>query len=170
MPSARRSRKSAAAIHPRVFRQRVRVASSQRWRFEPRSGCSSEVAPRRAGIVRVRVEVDFPACGAASATRHAISDDEEDPYFGEASFFFKGSGWRRSQASCGTDRLVPHRLQTQMSTLPVRTANTISFDKQTGQRAISSHGSGGSCFAMTRHYQCSPSPPYGKHRRDYRRS
>ena len=59
---------------PRVFRQRVLVASSHRWRFEPRSGCRLEVAARRADTGRVRAEVDFPACGAAAATRHAISD------------------------------------------------------------------------------------------------
>ena len=62
-----------AAIPPRVFRHRVRVASRQLGRFEPRSGCRHEPAIRRAGSVRVRAEVDFPACGAATATRHAVS-------------------------------------------------------------------------------------------------
>jgi hypothetical protein len=77
-----------------------------------------------------------------------------DCHFGGASFFFSGGDdWRRSQASSGTDRLVPQRLQTQMSTLPVRTANTNSFDKQTGQRGIISQGSGGSRFDITRQYQ-----------------
>src|SRR5262245_48316202 len=48
MPSSLRSRKSAAAIHPRVFRHRVRVASSDHGHFEPRSGCSRDVATTRA--------------------------------------------------------------------------------------------------------------------------
>jgi hypothetical protein len=53
-----------------------------------------------------------------------------------------------SHASWGTERLVPHRVQTQMSTLPVRTAKIISGNKQTGHCEMSSHGSGGSGFAM----------------------
>lgn len=85
-------------------------------------------------------------------------------HFGGTSFLFSGGGdSRMSQASCGTDRLVPQRLQTQMSTFPVRTAKTISFDKQTGQRGINSHGSGGSPFVITRQYQGSKRQAYGKH-------
>jgi len=61
------------AIRPRVFRHRVLVEASQRQHFEPRSGCRRESAARRAGIDRVQGEDDFPACGVATATRHAIS-------------------------------------------------------------------------------------------------
>src|SRR5829696_377326 len=48
MPSSPRSRKSAAAIHPRVFAPRVRVVSSHHGHFEPRNGCGHEEAARRA--------------------------------------------------------------------------------------------------------------------------
>jgi hypothetical protein len=50
-----------------------------------------------------------------------------------------------------------------MSTFPVRTAKTISFDKQTGQFGINSHGSGGSRLAITRQYQVFDEEAYGKH-------
>ena len=61
------------AIPPRVFRHRVRVVSNQLGQFEPRSGCRHESAARRAGVRQSMSEDDFPACGAATATRHAIS-------------------------------------------------------------------------------------------------
>jgi hypothetical protein len=61
------------AIHPRVFRHRVRVASSQLGQFEPRSGRRYVAATTRAGVGRIRDGADFPACGVAAATRHGIS-------------------------------------------------------------------------------------------------
>jgi putative MATE family efflux protein len=65
--------KSAAAIPPRVFRHRVRVASNHLGQFEPRSGCRHESATRRTGTGRVQAEVDFPACGGAAAARYVRS-------------------------------------------------------------------------------------------------
>jgi hypothetical protein len=44
------------AIPPRVFRYRVLVASRQRRRLEPRSGCSCESPARRAGIDREKAK------------------------------------------------------------------------------------------------------------------
>jgi len=69
-PNSPRSRRSTAAIPPRVFRHRVLVASSQRKRFEPRSGCRHALAARRAGIVSVRDGGRFP--GMWSRGRDAV--------------------------------------------------------------------------------------------------
>ena len=103
-------RKSAAAIPPRVFRQRVRVASNQRRRFEPRSGCRREMTARRTGIVRVRAEVDFPACGAASAARHAISDSRNEGRLPPSRYALRRQGRRPLLNSIGPPEGGPYLL------------------------------------------------------------
>ena len=62
MPSAPRSRKLAERFLPRVFRQRVLVATAYHRQFEPRRGCRRELATTRANCVRVRDAANFPAC------------------------------------------------------------------------------------------------------------
>ena len=57
----RRKPEIGGAIQPRVFRDRVRVASNQLGHFEPRSGRRYEAATTRAGVERVRDGADFPA-------------------------------------------------------------------------------------------------------------
>ena len=66
------SRKSSVAIHPRVFRASRSGCVELAQGFEPRSGCRRELATRRAGIRQSMSELDFPACGVATATRYAI--------------------------------------------------------------------------------------------------
>ena len=87
--------KSSEAILPRVFRQRVRVATSQLGRFEPCDGCRIELATRRAVSVRQRAERHFrhaaagarladtpdrlrDSGGSATRWRHLVA---EPPYF-----------------------------------------------------------------------------------------
>jgi len=72
---------------------------------------------------------------------------QHESYLGDLFFVFLRG--RSAHASCGTDRLVPHCLQMQMSNLVARTDSVRGPDKQAGQTVISSHGSGGSCAMPT---------------------